>query len=94
MCARVCVCVHMHVCMCVCLCVCVCVLRIVSMDKILCFTNTLIIVLINQSTNSTSLLVKGVQQNLVCCNSEGFKNGEENENWPEQSNTELMLRHT
>ena len=95
-CTCMCVCVHACVCVCVCVCgcVCVCVLRIVSMDKILCFTNTLIIVQINQSTNSTSLLVKGVQQNLVCCNSKGFKNGEENENWPQQSNTELMLRHT
>ena len=40
-----CVCVCVYVCACVCVCVCVCTSvyasRIVSMDKILCFSNTL-----------------------------------------------------
>ena len=40
-CRCLCVCVHVHACVCVC--VCVYALRIVSMDKILHFTNTLII---------------------------------------------------
>ena len=46
-CMHACMCVHVreHVCVCVCACVCVCVyaLRIVSMDKILHFINTLFI---------------------------------------------------
>ena len=40
------VCVYVHLCVCVCVCVCVCALRIVSIDKILHFTNTLIIIII------------------------------------------------
>ena len=39
---------------CVCVCVCVCVLRIVSMDKILSFTDTLIIAIICSSMHSTA----------------------------------------
>ena len=42
-CVRGCVCVHV----CVCVCVHVCALRIVSMDKILRFINTLIIIVIH-----------------------------------------------
>ena len=54
-CVRVCVCVRVFVCMlrvCGCLCVCVCArarvyaLRIVSMDKIMRFTNIIIIIII------------------------------------------------
>ena len=39
----VCACVCVYVCVCVCVCVCLYALRTVSMDKILCFANTLII---------------------------------------------------
>ena len=45
-CLCVCVCVFVRVHACVRVCVNVCALRIVSMDKILCFTNTLIIIII------------------------------------------------
>ena len=39
-------CVCVFVCVCVCVCMCVRALRIVSMNKILRFTNTLIIIII------------------------------------------------
>ena len=62
---RACVCVHVCVCTCVCVCVracvracvhacvraCVHVFRIVSMDKILHFVNTFIIIIIIQSSH-------------------------------------------
>ena len=42
-CVRACVCACISACVRVCVCVCVYALRIVSVDKILCFINTLII---------------------------------------------------
>ena len=54
----------MYVCASVCVCVCVCVCvhayapRIVSMDKILCFTNSLIIINIMNFQNSKTLARK------------------------------------